>query len=95
MPANIKPTKEQQAGIDKLTANLKTLRAAAGLSQYDMASKVGVSRNSYCSYESNRVTMSWNTYLAFMCFFLHCEKTKPIMDALGVKIPPWATTNQN
>lgn len=94
MPANYKTTTEQQQGIDRLTDNLKTLRAAAGLSQLEMANAIGVSRATYTNYENKRVEMPWSTYLAIMCYFIHCEKTQKILTALNLTVPSWATTQK-
>lgn len=92
MPAIITPTAEQQSGINKLAANLKTLRAAAGLSQEKLAGEIGVGRGTYINYETGRNPMPWNIYLAIMCFFLHNENTKALMAPLGLSIPSWPTT---
>lgn len=95
MPLAIKPTKEQQIRIDQLVANLKTLRAAAGLSQEEMAQHIGMARDSYSGFENCRRKMSWTNYLAIMCVFLNCEATKCMLPAIGLEKPVFTTTESH
>lgn len=63
-------TKKQQLSFIKtLTAELPALRAKVGISQSEIASLIGVSRQTYSSIECGKRLMSWNTYLSLILFF--------------------------
>lgn len=55
--------------IDALTQELAVLRTKSGLSQDELASLAGVSRQTYGAIERNVRRMSWNTYLSLAFFF--------------------------
>ena len=48
---------------------LPVLRAKARISQEDIASKIGISRQTYSSIETGKREMSWTTFLALIAFF--------------------------
>lgn len=55
--------------IDRLTAELPTLRGAVGASQDEIANAIGVSRQTYNSIELKKRKMSWTAYMALVLFF--------------------------
>lgn len=57
---------QQDAYIDALAAELVPLRAKVGLSQGEIASLIGVSRQTYSSIETRSRRMTWNTYLSLL-----------------------------
>lgn len=67
-----------------LTEELPSLRAKIGLSQEEISRIIGVSRQTYSSIETKKRPMSWNVFLSLLLFFEHNDKTKPILDAIGV-----------
>jgi len=69
--------------ILNLTHHLTTLRTQAGLSQEELASTIGLSRQSYGTIERNTRTMSWDTYLALIMFFDYHTKTHDLIRSLG------------
>lgn len=69
--------------IDVLTEELPVLRAKIGLSQDDLSSIIGISRQTYSSIETKKRRMSWNTYLSLILVFVNNEKTKNLLDAIG------------
>ena len=63
-------TKTQQMQfIDALTNELAPLRAKVGISQGELATLIGVSRQTYSAIESGKRKMSWNTYLSLILFY--------------------------
>lgn len=60
---------EQQHFIDALAKELAPLRAKVGISQGDLASIIGVSRQTYSAIENGKKDMSWSTYLSLILFF--------------------------
>ena len=55
--------------IDKLTENLSMLRAKAGVTQGDVADRIGIARQTYSAIECGRNKMSWNTFMSLILFF--------------------------
>ena len=73
-------TKEQQLElIANLTAELAPLRAKVGISQGELASIIGVSRQTYSSIECGKKTMSWSTYLSLILFFDYNSSTHQML----------------
>lgn len=52
--------------IDTLTEELPSLRAKIGITQEELCSIVGISRQTYSSIETKKRKMSWNIYLSFV-----------------------------
>jgi DNA-binding XRE family transcriptional regulator len=69
--------------IDILTEELPVLRAKIGLSQDDLSSIIGTSRQTYSSIETKKRKMSWNTFLSLILVFENNDKTKGLLDAIG------------
>lgn len=69
--------------IDILTEELPVLRAKIGLSQDDLSSIIGISRQTYSSIETKKRKMSWNTYLSLILVFKNNEKARGLLDAIG------------
>ena len=76
---------EEEKGrlIDVLTEELPSLRAKIGFSQDDLCESIGISRQTYGPIENKRKRMSWNTFLSLLMFYMHNEKTAPIIDTIG------------
>lgn len=75
---------KKQEYINKLLPQLASLRAKAGLSQDELSSLVGISRQTYCLTESGTRGMSWNTYLSIIMFFDYNMKTHDLIRRAGV-----------
>ena len=78
-------TKKQQLSyINALTAELTSLRAKAGISQSEIASLIGVSRQTYSAIECGKRNMSWNTYLSLILFFDYNNETHQMIRTIKV-----------
>ena len=75
---------QQDAYIDALAAELAPLRAKVGLSQGEIASLIGVSRQTYSSIETRSRRMTWNTYLSLLFFFDQHAATHRMIRKIGV-----------
>lgn len=69
--------------IATLTDNLPLLRAKLDISQEEISNLVGISRQTYCSIESKKRSMSWPTYLSLVFFFDCNEKNHNLLRHLG------------
>ena len=55
--------------MEVLEENLAPLRAKAGITQEELANIIGISRQSYYSFETKRRSLNWNTYLSLILLF--------------------------
>lgn len=55
--------------IEVLTESLLPLRTKAEITQEEIASIIGISRQTYYALETRRRPMSWSTYLSLVLFF--------------------------
>lgn len=66
---NFRMTDEQKEMINTLTLALPQLRRELGVSQTDLAHKVGLSRQMISLIERQVKTMTWTQFLAIVFFF--------------------------
>lgn len=69
--------------IELLRMELPVLRAKARISQEDIASKIGISRQTYSSIETGKREMSWTTFLALIAFFQNNDSTKQMLNSIN------------
>ena len=67
--------------IVQLTDDLPVLRACLGLSQEEVASRIGISRQTYNSIEAQRRPMTWNTCVSLITLFARHEKSRKHMES--------------
>ena len=73
--------------IELLTEELKVLRAKAGISQQELAKRIGISRQTYGVIESRKQRMTWNTFLSLLFLFEKNEGTSKIIRQIGAYPP--------
>ena len=76
--------KFKTAYIDKLAENLSMLRAKAGVTQGDVADRIGIARQTYSAIECGRSRMSWNTFMSLILFFKENAQTKEVIKILRI-----------
>ena len=59
----------------QLVNDLPVLRARLGVSQEEVAEKIGVSRQTYNSYESKKRKIPWNICIVLVSYFVSNSKT--------------------
>lgn len=62
-------TFEREAYARTLQSKLRILRAAAEVSQSDLASALGIVRSTYVNYENGTKEIPWEKCLAFLFYF--------------------------
>ncbi|MBQ9082407.1 MAG: helix-turn-helix domain-containing protein [Clostridia bacterium] len=67
--------------IQQLTEELPVLRARLGLSQEEVAERIGMTRQSYNAIESGRRPMLWSTCISLVTLFACHRKTRAMMEA--------------
>lgn len=63
----------------QLVNDLPVLRARLGVSQEEIASKIGVSRQTYNAYEAKKRPVPWSVCIAIITFFASNSKTREMM----------------
>lgn len=72
--------------MERLADNLPALRAKVGLTQSDLADKIGIGRQTLLSMENKKGKMRWNTFLALVAFFSKNEGTEDMMKFLHLHL---------
>lgn len=70
--------------INNMADNLPVLRKALGISQEELANKIGISRSTVVAIESRKRDMSWNTFLSLILLFTKNEETNRLLNVLGI-----------
>lgn len=73
--------------IKLLMNNLPVLRAKLGISQSEVSSIIGISRQTYSSIETGKRKMTWNVFLSLILFFGCNEGTAVMLDSMGILSP--------
>ncbi|MBE6988696.1 MAG: helix-turn-helix transcriptional regulator [Ruminococcaceae bacterium] len=70
--------------IKNMTENLPMLRTKLGLTQEELAEKIGVSRSTVVSIENRKRDMTWNTFLSLILLFTKNEDTNKLLNVLEI-----------
>ena len=73
--------------ISTLTNELKVLRAKVGITQQELADRLGVSRQTYGMIENKTQDMNWSQYLALTFLFRNNDDTAKILEWTGAYTP--------
>lgn len=67
-----------------LAENLPVLRAKLGITQQELANRIGISRNMLACIEIKKKAMSWITFVALSLLFLKNEQTASVFKSLNI-----------
>lgn len=67
-----------------MTENLPMLRTKLGLTQEELAAKIGISRSTVVSIETKKRDMTWNTFLSLILLFTKNENTNKLLNVLEI-----------
>ena len=70
-----------------MSDNLPILRSKLNLSQEELASLLGVTRQTISSFESGQRKMTWSVFLALVLIFFRNEPTKKLLLAFNIYTP--------
>ena len=73
--------------IEILTNELNVLRAKVGLSQQELADRMGVSRQTYGAIEKKKQKMTWSNFLALLMLFKSNADTARMIEWIGAYPP--------
>lgn len=65
--------------IERLVDELPVLRTMLGASQDELASTIGLSRQTYSAIETRKRKMTWSVYLSLILIFDCCKQTHDLM----------------
>lgn len=77
---NIESDAKKELCCIQLVNDMPVLRARLGVSQDEVASKVGISRQTLSSYESRKRRMPWSVCIALVSYFSSNSKTRDMMN---------------
>lgn len=80
MPTEI--NKEELMNV--LAGNIKVLRNKLQLTQAELASKIGISRQTLINIENKKRDMTWGTFVALICVFKEDEGTRDLMEHFNI-----------
>ena len=67
-----------------MAVNLPALRAKLGLSQDDLADRLGFSRQTISAIENGKREMQWSTFSAMALFFARDKELEDLMVVMGI-----------
>ena len=68
--------------VQKLTYELPVLRARIGATQADIADRLGISRQTYCSIENGKKEMNWTVCVALLAVFYSNAETREMLKSI-------------
>ena len=74
----------QKKLMDNMTDNLVVLRTKLQLKQVELASKVGISRQTLMAIENKQRPLSWITFLALFTIFNSNKETRALLNVMGI-----------
>lgn len=72
--------RNQLIGI--LVNEIPVLRARLGASQEDVAKRIGVSRQTYNAFETQKKPINWTVFVALVALFDSDPRTKQMLDSI-------------
>lgn len=66
--------------LNLLTGELPVLRARIGISQEELADRIGISRQTYSRIETGKREMTWTMFVALDAFFEKNEQTRQMLN---------------
>ena len=67
-----------------LGKKIRQMRNQKGLTQEELADKIGVSRSTILSIENKKREMTWNTFLSLILLFTKNETTNKLLNVLEI-----------
>jgi DNA-binding XRE family transcriptional regulator len=80
-------TAQRDTLMKNMCSNLSVFRAKLDISQDDLATKIGVTRQTISAFESGQRKMPWSIFLALVLLFFRNQLTKRMLVALEIYTP--------
>lgn len=79
--------KIKEMSIENMTKNMVTLRTMLHLSQAELATLIGVGRQTLVAIETRKRKMTWNTFLSLLFVFSQNKETDSLLEIFGIYTP--------
>lgn len=76
--------KTKQLYISNMIDNLAILRGKLGMTQAQLAERLGISRQTMTAIENRSRALSWSNYLALCFLFENAETTAPLLELYDI-----------
>lgn len=73
---------DRESIVAQFVNELPVLRVGLGLSQAELAERIGISRQTYNSFENGKKEMPWTTFMALIVVFQNNARTKRMLDSI-------------
>jgi DNA-binding XRE family transcriptional regulator len=73
---------DRESIVAQFVNELPVLRVGLGLSQAELAERIGISRQTYNSFENGKKEMPWTTFMALIAVFQNNARTKRMLDSI-------------
>lgn len=74
---------ERQEMLETLVNNIPVLRSKMGITQQELADRIGITRNTLNAIENKKTPLTWVNFIAITLLFYVNDDTKPLLDALN------------
>ncbi|MCL2820406.1 MAG: hypothetical protein FWD38_06195 [Oscillospiraceae bacterium] len=73
---------EQEKYLSEMVKHLPVLRASIRTTQQELATKIGITRQSMMAIETGKRALQWTNYLALVLVFHQYEDSKRLIESL-------------
>jgi len=77
----------KRAAVDNMVKNLAVLRTMLNLSQAELASLIGLGRQSFVAIENRKRNMTWSVFLSLMFVFSQHPQTRALLELFEIYTP--------
>ena len=70
--------------MERMASNLAVFRTKLGVSQEDVAVRLGVTRQTISAFESGQRELTWSVFLALVLLFFRNQETKRLLVAFEI-----------
>lgn len=74
----------QAEAIRNMTKNLSVLRTMLNLTQAELASIIGIGRQTLVAVENNKRAMSWGVFLSLLFVFSQNKETQVLLEVFNI-----------
>lgn len=74
--------------VENMVKNLVVLRTMLHLSQVELATLIGVGRQTLVAIETRKRKMTWSTFLALLFVFSQNKETNALLEIFGIYTAP-------
>ncbi len=73
--------------MERMAKNLSVFRTKLGVSQEDIAERLGITRQTISAFESGQRKLTWSVFLALVLLFFRNQETKRLLVAFEIYTP--------